>query len=154
MNKKGLIIAGTAVLLIAAGVIVLSQNNTPQNINGPAPSANVNQDADTTRPQPESNNDATQQDPKQNENTIVYSDDGFGQKSLTVKAGSIVSIRNNSSRILQFDSDPHPQHTDNPELNIGNISPGHQRSVTVTKTGSHGFHNHANDDHTGTLVVE
>ena len=153
MNNKSLIAAGVAVLFIALGVVVLSRNNS-QNINGPASNPTTTQSSDTQSAPENVQEPAEQQAPQNNDNTILYTDDGFSQNTLTVKAGSIVSIRNNSSRILQFDSDPHPQHTDNPELNIGNISPGHQRSITVTKTGSHGFHNHANEDHTGTLIVE
>ncbi len=86
--------------------------------------------------------------------TITYSKDGFSPTTLTVKNGSQVTIKNDSSGLLQFDSDPHPVHTDDPELNVGTISPGQSKTVTVTTTGSHGYHNHLNPSDTGTLIVE
>ncbi|HSX23610.1 MAG TPA: cupredoxin domain-containing protein [Candidatus Saccharimonadales bacterium] len=88
------------------------------------------------------------------ENTITYTNDGFSPQNLTVKAGTKVTIKNNSSRVLQFDSDPHPEHTDDPELNIGSISPGSSKTVTVTVTGSHGYHNHLSPGDTGALIVQ
>lgn len=86
--------------------------------------------------------------------TITYTNDGFSPASLTVKAGTAVTVNNDSSQLLQFDSNPHPDHTDNPELNVGTVSPGKTKTVTVTVTGSHGYHNHLNTGDTGTLVVQ
>lgn len=154
MNNKSLTAAVVAVVLIGLGVIVLTQNNkNQQSLNGPVNEPAASQRTDS-QPQPNTVNEPAQQQTPQSDNTITYTNGGFSQSTITVKAGSAVTIKNDSSRVLQFDSDPHPQHTDNPELNIGNVAPGQSKSFTVTKTGTHGFHNHANASHNGLLVVE
>lgn len=86
--------------------------------------------------------------------TITFSDNGFSPAVTTVKAGSTVQITNKSSQLLDFDSDPHPEHTDEPELNAGDIGPGQSKTFVVTKTGRWGFHDHLNPGFTGTLNVD
>ncbi len=86
--------------------------------------------------------------------TITYSDSGFSPSTLTVKSGTTVTITNNSSSLLQFDSNPHPAHTDDVELNVGTVSPGKSQTFTVTKTGSFGYHNHLNSGDTGMIIVQ
>lgn len=100
-----------------------------------------------------SDNNSTQTPAPRGTEVITYTNDGFSPSTITVKAGSTFTVRNNSSRVLQFDSNPHPQHTDNPELNIGSISPGKSQTITVQTTGSFKYHNHLNDSHQGTLIV-
>ena len=86
--------------------------------------------------------------------TITYTNNGFEPAELSVKVGSQVTIKNMSSEPLQFDSDPHPQHTDDPELNIGFVPAGQSVTFKVTATGRHGYHNHLIAGDTGTLIVE
>jgi len=86
--------------------------------------------------------------------TITFSDSGFSPSVTTVKAGDMVRVTNKSSQELDFDSDPHPEHTDEPELNVGPVSPGESRTFTVTRTGHWGFHDHLNPGFTGTLNVD
>lgn len=152
MNRTGIIVAIIVALGLAGGVFALTRHKTTD-LNGPATNATVTDTSNTTPSNQNTESPADQTVP-QSGNVITYSNNGFSPASLTVKAGSTVTIKNDSSRLLQFDSDPHPEHTDNPELNIGTISPGQSKSITVTKTGSHGYHNHLNDSDTGTLVVE
>lgn len=86
--------------------------------------------------------------------TITFTDSGFSPDVTTVKAGDTVRVSNKSSQELDFDSDPHPVHSDEPELNVGPISPGESQTFTVTKTGHWGFHDHLNPGFTGSLDVE
>ncbi len=86
--------------------------------------------------------------------TITYSNDGYSPATVTVKTGDTVVIRNDSSRDMQFDSDPHPAHTDNEELNVGIVEPGKSMSFVVKRTGTFGYHNHLNASDTGTIVVQ
>jgi len=86
--------------------------------------------------------------------TITYTDNGFEPTSLTVKAGNAIRIENKSSMPLSFNSDDHPAHTDQGELNVGDVPRGGTREFTVTEKGTWGFHNHENASHTGTLIVE
>jgi plastocyanin len=86
--------------------------------------------------------------------TITYSENGFDPKTVTVKMGETVAIKNDSSDTLQFDSDPHPQHTDNTELNVGVVNPGQAKTVTLNKTGTFGYHNHLNPTDKGSITVQ
>lgn len=88
------------------------------------------------------------------QNLITYSGNGFSPATLTVKAGTTVTIKNDSSDELQLDSNPHPVHTDDQDLNVGTVNAGESRTFTVNKTGSFGYHNHLNPSQTGHIVVE
>ncbi len=85
---------------------------------------------------------------------ITYSDSGYSPSTITVKSGDTVELKNTSSQSVQFDSDPHPIHTDDPELNVGELSPGQTTTFKVITKGTHGYHNHLNPAQTGTIVVE
>jgi plastocyanin len=86
--------------------------------------------------------------------TITYSDSGFGSGTVTVKAGDTVAVKNTSSSELSFNSDPHPAHTDDPDLNVGVIASGATKTFTVQQTGTYGFHNHFNPSDKGKITVE
>jgi len=86
--------------------------------------------------------------------TIEYSDNGFSPQTVTVKSGQSIAIKNDSSSDVQFDSDPHPVHTTNKELNVETVAPGEVKTFTVTKTGSYGYHNHLNPSQQGKIIVE
>lgn len=86
--------------------------------------------------------------------TINFTSDGFSPKILTVKSGDTIAITNNSGETVQFDSNPHPLHTDNPELNVGTIPPGETMRVKLTAKGTWGYHNHLNVTQSGTIVVQ
>jgi plastocyanin len=128
MKKAGIIIV--IIALLGAGLFALKDNNSG------------------------SNNSTSQDQIISNNNTIIYTDNGFSPQTLTVQAGDTVSVKNTSARVIDFDSGPHPQHTDDPEINIGEIKPGKTSSVKVTIKGSHGYHNHLRVSDTGTLVVQ
>lgn len=86
--------------------------------------------------------------------TVIYSDSGFTPSEVTVKVGQKVDVTNNSSGVVQFNSDPHPTHTTFPILNINNISPGETKSIVFDKAGTYKYHNHLNASERGTIVVE
>lgn len=149
MGKTGIIVAVIAVLALAGGVLALSRksaNKQPQTANSSTPT--------TTNSPAASSNTAPTAGQVASQGTISYLGNGFSPASLVVKSGSKVTISNNSSNMLQFNSTPHPAHTDDPELNVGVIAPGQSKTITVTRTGSHGYHNHINPGDTGTLVVQ
>lgn len=86
--------------------------------------------------------------------TITYSDNGFSSSVDNVKSGATVKVVNQSKRQLSFASDPHPVHTDDPELNAGTISPGDSKSFIVKTKGTWGFHNHLHEQDEGSITVE
>ncbi|HSX16734.1 MAG TPA: cupredoxin domain-containing protein [Patescibacteria group bacterium] len=86
--------------------------------------------------------------------TITYNDDGFSVSPSTVKSGSKVKITNNSKAKIELASNPHPVHTDNPELNRGDVDPGASKTFTLNTKGTWGFHNHYDHVKGGTITVE
>lgn len=87
--------------------------------------------------------------------TIKIENNRFIPTSVSVKVGQSVSFVNNDSTDHQLASDPHPTHTGYPPLNAGILSPdGVAQSVTFTKKGVFGFHDHLNPTIKGQIVVE
>lgn len=80
--------------------------------------------------------------PQSNAVVLEYTDSGFSPASVTVTAGQQLTVKNTSGKAIQVDSNPHPVHTDDPELNIGPIAAGASATVTLNKTGTFGIHNH------------
>lgn len=88
------------------------------------------------------------------EAVITFTDDGFDKSTYTFPAGKTVTVKNNSSMDVQFSSDDHPSHRDNPELNMEVLAAGESGTFTPPGKGTYGFHDHINDQFTGTIVVE
>lgn len=74
--------------------------------------------------------------------TVTYNGTAFSPATVTLTSGQTLTIRNSSSTAVEPNSDPHPQHTSNTELNFGRIDAGASKSMTVTRTGTFGMHNH------------
>lgn len=95
---------------------------------------------------------------KKSQVTITYNGSVFSPSLTTVSSGGKVTWVNNSSRELQIASNPHPVHTDNQEVSGGqftlDIDPGQSSTVTVTKKGTWGHHDHLNPANRGTLTVQ
>ena len=157
MSKAGkLIIAVVIVAVVAGGVIWAmnkkdsdnkdtstpgsSQSTTPSDENGEKDQTTGNTSSSTAGEAPAV--------------TIIYNGSSFEPSSGTLKAGQIVKVVNQSSKQLDFDSDPHPVHTDNTELNTGDIAPGESKTFKITKKGTWGYHNHLNPSQHGSLTVE
>lgn len=90
---------------------------------------------------------------------IVISPSGVSPKTVTVARGSQVQFVNNDSRSHQMNSDPHPEHTDCPELNsVGFLSPGAKRQTGNLNTArTCRFHDHdapENSGLQGSIVIQ
>ena len=76
--------------------------------------------------------------------TFTISSAGVSPKTLTVAVGSQVTFVNNDVIDHQMYSDPHPEHTDCPEINsVGFLSSGQARqtgNLNIVRTC--GFHDH------------
>jgi len=87
--------------------------------------------------------------------TITYKNGVFSPASASVAVGGSVVFSNTGTTSVTIDSDPHPSHTDYPPLNLGIVAAGKTSStVSFTKAGTYGYHNHANSSETGTIVVK
>lgn len=97
--------------------------------------------------------------PSANPNTIVIQNNQVCPQRLTVARGSQVTMINNDTRTHEMDSDPHPEHTQCPELNqIDFLNPGQSRtSGNLNTARTCGFHDHTNPDNAamrGTITVQ
>lgn len=122
-------------------------------------SGNVQPDEHSDNSTSSDGSKTTNQTTKQNNDepaaaTLTYTSNGFEPSNITVKSGDKIKIANKSGSRLEFSSDPHPSHTINPELNAGDTENGQSTTITVTKTGEWGFHNHYNASDRGSITVE
>lgn len=74
--------------------------------------------------------------------TVTITSAGVSPKEIAVAQGSRVLFVNNDSRPHFMASDPHPEHTDCPEVNqVGLLQPGQRREtgnlVTIRTCGYH-----------------
>lgn len=77
-------------------------------------------------------------------NRITITATGVDTRALTIKVGERITVTNSDSRAHEFSSDPHPEHTNCPELNqIGFIQPNQTKeSGNFVTTKACGFHDH------------
>lgn len=78
---------------------------------------------------------------------------GFGPASVTVPMNGTVTFTNSDTRPHQLASDPHPVHTTYPPLNSSVLVAGQSLTVTFTKAGTFGYHDHLNPGLIGTVIV-
>ena len=145
---KNAIIAVVVLAIIGGGAYALTRNSN-NNSNKPTTKSTTQQQAPNT-----TSNSSSSNTEQSSGATITYSDNGFSPSTLTVKAGTTVTIKNTSSGDMQLASNPHPTHTDDPELNVGLVQSGQSMTFTVNTKGTHGYHNHLNPSDTGTIIVE
>ena len=83
-----------------------------------------------------------------NATTILIVNNAVCPQALTVARGTRVTFINNDSRDHEMNSDPHPEHTDCPELNqIGHLTTGQSRETGNLNTPRRcGFHDHLRDN--------
>lgn len=142
VSKLGKLIVTVIVVILIIAAFVLLYGKKAQ---APNYTSNTNGSNNTT-----STTNSTQTTPAI---IITYADSGFSLSANTMKKGQTVEVINKSTNDMQFDSNPHPTHTDDTELNIGLISPGQSKFFTVTHTGTWGFHNHLQPAQTSSFTV-
>ncbi|TSC79227.1 MAG: Uncharacterized protein G01um101425_727 [Candidatus Peregrinibacteria bacterium Gr01-1014_25] len=88
-------------------------------------------------------------------NLVVYTNDGFSPRVLTIKKGEAVTFRNDTTTEMWVASDQHPTHTLLPNFDaLKGFAQGETYAHTFTQLGSWGYHNHLRAAHQGTIVVE
>lgn len=75
---------------------------------------------------------------------LTITSSGVSPKELTVSPGTRVTFVNNDSRAHTMTSDPHPEHSDCPEINqVGFLQPGQSRETgNLVAVRTCGFHDH------------
>lgn len=83
--------------------------------------------------------------------TITIGAGGVSPSSVTIARGGRVTVVNNNNRVHEIASDPHPNHTDCPEINLlGTLSPGQSGMTGVLNVARQcGFHDHLDPDAAG-----
>jgi plastocyanin len=86
--------------------------------------------------------------PSTSPNTLVIQNNTICPSALTVSRGTQITILNSDSRTHDMASDPHPEHTDCPELNqTGFLNPGQSRQSGNLNTARRcGLHDHSSPD--------
>lgn len=92
--------------------------------------------------------------PPSGENKVTISGFAFIPQALTIKVGETVTWVNEDSALHRIASNPHPAHTDLPELVSPDLAQGQSYSFNFTKTGIFGYHCHLHPNMQGTITVE
>ncbi len=76
--------------------------------------------------------------------TVTITAAGVNPREVRIRAGSRVTFVNNDTRSHNIASDPHPEHTDCPEINqVGFLQPGQQRETgNFVTPRTCGYHDH------------
>lgn len=89
-----------------------------------------------------------------NEQTVVYTNEGFIPNEISIKTGQIVKFINQSDRKMWIASDDHPSHNIYPEFDQKDmVNKGGSYEFKFDKEGSWGFHNHLYSNHLGKIIV-
>ena len=115
------------------------------------------------------NETSTQGGTENKEVTVTYTDSGYSPKTLTVKVGTAVTFKNESSGNMWTASAMHPTHivysgtalkdhcpdTANTSFDGCRAGPpGSSWSFTFNKVGEWGYHNHVDASMFGKIIVE
>lgn len=150
MGRTGIVVTGiVGIALVVGGIVAFGHKKDNSTTSNSTAASNTPASAPTT-----TGNSSTSTQPPTVAASITYSASGFSPSSVTVNSGDTIAIVNSSSSQVQFQSDPHPTHTDDPELNVGVITPGQASMLKLTTKGTHGYHNHLNTSQTGTIIVK
>jgi plastocyanin len=78
--------------------------------------------------------------------TITLTSAGVSAAQVNVTPGTRVTFMNSDTRSHNMTSDPHPEHTDCPEINaVGLLQPGQSRETgNLVSIRTCGFHDHDN----------
>ena len=91
--------------------------------------------------------------------TVTITNNAVTPQSVTVPRGTRVTFVNNDGRVHDIESDPHPTHTDCPEINqIGLLSPGQSHQTGALNAARVcGYHDHDQPDTRslqGTITIQ
>ena len=90
--------------------------------------------------------------------TITITATGVSPQNVTVAPGSRVTFVNNNTRAHDMSSDPHPAHTDCPEITVGFLQTGQSATTqNLNRVRTCGFHDHNQDTNTslqGTIRIQ
>ncbi len=149
MSKKLILVILAVGILGIGGVVVATRGH-----NKSQGSASTNQQTTSTNTEATAPKTSSTASSTTKPNTVVYTDSGFSPATLSVKLGTKVTFKNESSLLMWVASNPHPTHTDYPGFDErASSATGESYSFTFDQKGSWGYHNHMNPSDGGTVVV-
>lgn len=79
--------------------------------------------------------------------TISIANNAVSPKTIAIARGGQVTFVNNDNQSHDMESDPHPLHTDCPEINrVGFLGPGQSRQTGILNVArTCGYHDHNRD---------
>jgi plastocyanin len=139
MSSSRTVLFGVGIAAALAGALACSSKSSPAPSPSPVPTTGCT--------------------PSTSANTLVIMNNAICPQALTVPRGSQVTIVNQDSRSHNMTSDPHPEHTDCPELNqIGFLNAGQQRASgnlnTARRCGLHDHNDSSNNALKATITVQ
>lgn len=140
IKKIAVVASFLAISVVLAGCSLYKTNNTEN------------------QPAGQSNTTSSETSQAADSVTITFTGSGVEGSMQKVKSGGTITWKNTGTAKVQVGSASHPQHTDNQEI-TGNkfvleVIPGGEETVTVSKVGTWGFHDHLNLKVNGKVVVE
>ena len=148
-TKLGIVIALVLIIVgVGAAIYVLTRDS------GERSNAVTTETSQQAESETDNTADTAQMSDQTQLPTIVFTNEGPAQQEYRFPAGSVIRVENQSSMDLQFSSDDHPAHRENPELNMELLGAGESGTFTPPGKGTYGFHDHINDQYAGTLVIE
>jgi plastocyanin len=82
--------------------------------------------------------------------TVTIANGRVAPTSVTISVGQSVTFLNQDGRSRNISSDPHPDHNQCNELNVGNMANGQSRvSAAFNVRRTCGFHDHDDPDNAG-----
>ena len=154
-NNASRIVMGVLVAVLLVGLVIWAVSGKDTDTAVPTSQTTSNtsapQGTDSAIETPEPEDSESPDD--QESAVIAFTNDGFTPSMLTVRERTVVTVRNDSSSQVQFSSDNHPTHRLNEGMNLRTLAPGESATFTAGPVGSHGFHDHIDARHTGTLIV-
>lgn len=154
MKKSMIIVIVIVVLAIGTVAAFALVNKEDKAANTATTGATENTSGNSTSDSNSQTSDATPSESTTQTAIITFDGSEFTPETLTVKTGTTVTVKNTSSKTIQFDSDPHPAHTDNKDLNAGTVTAGQSITFVAVNKGTFGYHDHLNPSETGTIIVE
>ncbi len=86
--------------------------------------------------------------------TVTYTDSGYTPATVTVKKGTKVTFKNESTKSMWTASGVHPTHQLLPGFDqLKSVTKGGMYEYTFSKVGTWKYHNHVNPTDGGTVVV-